>query len=100
MSVPSRKERTNWTLGDQPLLGALMETSEKVPGAPQDSRRLNAYYGLPGEVIFCKKCVMSNQRPASAVEYEHTIESKKQTLQFDNDGVCDACRYAEMKDNR
>lgn len=57
-----------------------------------------AYYGLPHEVKFCKKCVMSNQRPASAVEFKHTKDSKKTTLNFDSDGVCDACRTGEQKD--
>ena len=57
-----------------------------------------AYYGLPHEVKFCKKCVMSNQRPASAVEFKHTKDSKKTTLNFDSDGVCDACRTGEQKE--
>ncbi len=57
-----------------------------------------AYYGLPAEVKFCKKCVMSNQRPASAVEFKHTKESKKTTMNFDEHGVCDACRTAEIKE--
>lgn len=38
---------------------------------------LHAMYGLPTEVEFCKKCVISNQRPNSAVEYQHTKGSKK-----------------------
>lgn len=62
-------------------------------------KKLEAYYGLPEEVKFCTKCVMSNQRPASAVEFKHTIDSKKITMQFDENGVCDACRTAEIKDN-
>lgn len=62
-------------------------------------KKLEAYYGLPEEVKFCTKCVMSNQRPASAVEFKHTIDSKKVTMQFDENGVCDACRTAEIKDN-
>jgi N-acetyl sugar amidotransferase len=60
--------------------------------------RLEAKYGLPETVVFCKSCVMSNQRPASAVEYEHTIATKKQTLHFDEHGVCDACNNARAKD--
>ena len=40
---------------------------------------------------------MSNQRPNSAVEYQHTKDSKKVTLHFDDEGVCDACRLAEKK---
>ncbi len=54
-------------------------------------------YGLPKEVCFCKKCVISNQRPNSAVEYNHTKDSKKATINFDDNGVCDACRFAERK---
>jgi N-acetyl sugar amidotransferase len=54
-------------------------------------------YGLPRYVGFCKKCVISNQRPNSAVEYGHTKESKKTTIHFDQDGVCDACHLAEQK---
>jgi len=54
-------------------------------------------YGLPNEVVFCKKCVISNQRPNSAVEFKHTSNTKKATIGFDDDGVCDACRQAERK---
>lgn len=61
-------------------------------------KKLEAYYGLPSDVKFCSKCVMSNQRPASAVEFKHTKESKKITLNFDGDGVCDACRTSEQKE--
>ncbi len=58
---------------------------------------LEAKYGLPGTVMFCRRCVISNQRPSSAVEFKHTKESKKETIHFDDEGVCDACRYAEQK---
>lgn len=54
-------------------------------------------YGLPSEVRFCKRCVISNQRPNSAVEYKHTKQTKKETIGFDAEGVCDACRFAERK---
>jgi N-acetyl sugar amidotransferase len=54
-------------------------------------------YGLPLEVKYCKKCTISNQRPNSAVEFKHTKDSKKQTIHFDEHGVCDACRTAERK---
>lgn len=54
-------------------------------------------YGLPAEVKFCKKCVISNQRPNSAVEFKHTKDSQKKTIFFDEHGVCDACRFAERK---
>ncbi|MES1159252.1 MAG: N-acetyl sugar amidotransferase [Bacteroidota bacterium] len=60
--------------------------------------KLETFYGLPAEVKFCKRCVMSNQRPTSAVEFKHTKESKKTTLHFDEEGVCDACRNADVKE--
>ena len=33
-------------------------------------------YNLPKKVIFCKKCVISNQRPSSYPEFKHTKERK------------------------
>lgn len=62
------------------------------------SETLEAYYGLPQKVIFCKKCCYSNQRPSSTKEFVHTKKSKKVTLAFDEDGICDACRFAEKKE--
>ena len=56
-----------------------------------------ALYGLPTKVAYCKKCVISNQRPNSAVEYKHTKDSKKVTIHFDDHGVCDACNFSERK---
>ena len=41
-------------------------------------------YGLPDKVKFCKRCVVSNQRPR---------------IVFDQEGVCSACRFAEHKKN-
>ena len=64
-----------------------------------DTKKLEAYYGLPQDVIFCNKCVMTNQRPASAIEFKHTRDSKKTSMNIDEEGVCDACRNAEQKDN-
>lgn len=62
-----------------------------------DVKSPEAFYGLPKTVCYCKKCVISNQRPNSAVEYQHTKETKKETIFFDGDGVCDACKFAEYK---
>lgn len=58
---------------------------------------LEAKYGLPQEVAFCKSCVMSNQKPNSAVEFAHTIESKKATIAFDESGICDGCHAVAEK---
>lgn len=56
-------------------------------------------YGLPEDVIYCKRCVMSNQRPASIPEFKHTPDRKgAQYLHIDEEGICDACRHAEEKE--
>ena len=38
---------------------------------------------LPNEVVFCKNCVVSNQRPRT---------------RFNEDGICSACLWALKKD--
>jgi N-acetyl sugar amidotransferase len=58
---------------------------------------METYFGLPEEVKFCKRCVISNQRPNSTVELKHTIKEVKQTILFDEDGICDACKFHEFK---
>lgn len=57
-----------------------------------------AFYGLPSEVTFCKKCVMSNQKPNSTPEFKHKLSNKKSTLALDENGVCSACNVAEKKE--
>jgi N-acetyl sugar amidotransferase len=59
---------------------------------------VEARYGLPATVAFCRECVMSNQRPASSVEFKHTIDRKHRTLGFDENGLCDACRVNHLKE--
>ncbi|HPF98919.1 MAG TPA: N-acetyl sugar amidotransferase [Kiritimatiellia bacterium] len=62
------------------------------------TEHVKTYYGLPEKVVFCKRCVMSNQRPASFPEFRHTRDRKgAKYLHIDEEGVCDACRYAERK---
>jgi len=56
-------------------------------------------FGLPREVKFCRRCVISNQRPNSAVEFSHTRDSQKATIHFNDQGICDACRLTEQKRN-
>ena len=59
---------------------------------------LDVLYGLPRHVQFCTKCNMSNQQPMSSNEYAHSKDSKKTTLSFDENGVCHACRFNELKE--
>ncbi len=54
-----------------------MEDTNKM-----EKRDVKALYNLPGEVKFCLRCVISNQRPR---------------IKFDEEGICSACRYAEQK---
>ena len=56
-----------------------------------------AFFGLPEEVVFCKRCVISNQRPNSTVEFKNVKEEEKATINFDKEGICDACRYQDSK---
>lgn len=60
--------------------------------------RLETKYGLSEKVAFCKRCVMSNQRPSSTPEFKHTRDRKHATLHISEEGVCDACRFAEQKE--
>lgn len=57
-------------------------------------------YGLPKEVIYCKKCVISNQRPSSTIEFKSKTNDTKKTIALDKDGICDACKYAEYKQTK
>jgi len=70
-----------------------VDLAEYAPGASNPRR----FYGLPGEVRFCKRCLYTNQKPNSEREYKHTRDTKKNTVAFDHEGVCAACRVAEEK---
>lgn len=49
---------------------------------PLVKKNVQEMYRLPSEIRFCKKCVISNQRPR---------------IVFNEKGVCNACEYAERK---
>ena len=61
--------------------------------------RTEALYGLPKNVIFCKSCVISNQRPSSTVEFKSKIKDKKEVINFGDDGICSACNFQKEKNN-
>ena len=52
----------------------------KLPLRPHLERQFDS---LPEKVKFCKRCVMSNQRPR---------------IEFDDEGICQPCRYYETRD--
>ena len=57
-------------------------------------------YGLPPHIDYCTRCVISNQRPNSTVEFQHTAKSTKKTISFSGDHVCDACKFTEKKNGQ
>ena len=69
--------------------------SEKVVAAAE---KMKTMYGLPEQVRYCRRCVMSNQRPSSSIEFKHVRDCRHRTLHIDEQGVCDACRFAERKE--
>ena len=42
----------------------------------------NNKLGLPDKINFCKRCVISNQRPITSIETKHKSDSKKETTRF------------------
>ncbi len=55
-------------------------------------------YGLPEKVIYCKKCVVSNQRPSSVVEFKNSSNKKVGININPKTKVCDACEYNFIKE--
>jgi N-acetyl sugar amidotransferase len=53
-------------------------------------------FGLPEKVTFCNKCVISNQRPSSVVEFMN-IDNEKRGINIDQNNICEACKYNEEK---
>ena len=52
-------------------------------------------FGLPEKVIFCKKCVESNQRFTSSTQHKMKSDDKKESMLIGKDGVCLSCKYYE-----
>ena len=52
---------------------------------------------MPNEVNFCSKCVISNQRPNSVVEFKNKATDNKSVISIGEDGVCSACNYNDIK---
>ena len=47
-----------------------------------ENKNVIKLYNLPEEVLYCKLCTISNQRPR---------------ISFDKNGICSACNFAEFK---
>ena len=59
---------------------------------------LSSFYGLDKNVKFCKRCLISNQRPSSSVEFKNKGQAKL-TIVIDKNGICSACNFQDLKDN-
>ena len=55
------------------------------------------FFGLPSKVVFCKKTLVSNQRPNSEIEYKHNKKTKKKTMFISKNGLSDAWVYSRIK---
>jgi len=56
-------------------------------------------FGLPKEIVYCKSCVISNQRPSSTIEFLSESKSSKKGININADGICDACTFQDQKQN-
>lgn len=54
------------------------------------------FQNLPKKIIFCKNCVISNQRPSSVSETQNKKNIKKKVIEFDQNGICSACNNHEI----
>ncbi len=63
-----------------------------------DDGWLEVKYGLPPEVMFCKSCVVSNQRATPSIITQDQAKGSKTTIPF-KDGVCQACAVVGQKDS-
>ena len=54
-------------------------------------------FGLPKKIEFCTKCTLSNQRPVPVAEFKYKKISGKKGNTIDNDLICNACKFAELK---
>ena len=59
---------------------------------------MDTLFNAPREVVFCKKCVMSNQRPSSIPEFRHKPNREgAKYLKINKNGICDACKHGDQK---
>ena len=52
--------------------------------------------GTNNHILFCKRCVISNQRPSSVVEFKNKSEDIKPMIEL-KEGICSACLWEDEK---
>ncbi len=77
----------------------IIKYPQKIDLKNYDKSNLNtkSFFGLSKEIIFCKKCAMSNQKPISSVEFKSNSKSVKKGIYIASDGICDPCKVNEEK---
>ena len=51
-------------------------------------KKNHSLFGMPENVIFCKECIISNQRPNSTIEFKSkNIDKQRKSLFKKNFGV-------------
>ena len=60
-------------------------------------KKNHSLFGMPENVIFCKECIISNQRPNSTIEFKSKNTLNKKGIDIGEEGVCSACKYNEIK---
>jgi hypothetical protein len=58
---------------------------------------MNSLFGLPEKVEYCKKCLLSNQKPISINENNNSKNTKKIKMNFEESGTCSACEISDKK---
>ena len=57
---------------------------------------LKTYFGLPKKIIFCKKSLISNQRPNSSIEFNHNKKTKKKNFFLDKNEFSNQWKYERI----
>ena len=64
-------------------------------------KNYKALYNLPKKVVFCNKCILSNQVPASIPEFKHLRDRKgAKYVNIGKDQICDPCKTHTEKENK
>tara|TARA_B100001540_G_scaffold280055_1_gene269205 strand:- start:591 stop:1787 length:1197 start_codon:yes stop_codon:yes gene_type:complete len=60
-------------------------------------KKNHSLFGMPEDIIFCKRCIISNQRPISTIEFKSKNTLNKKGIDIADDGICSACKYTDIK---
>ena len=59
---------------------------------------MKTLFNQPSETVFCKSCVLSNQKPVTIPEFLHQKDRKNASyMQVADDQVCVACKFHNVK---